>query len=81
MIINRYQIGAGARRRDVYAVCADATETGSEPKEIARFESLDIATAVMRYMRGDSLSEADEYRAKDAIKKVTAPAVESKDSH
>ena len=81
MIIDRYQIGAGKRKRDVYAVCADATETGSRPKEIARFDTLELATAAMRYMRGDSLSEDDTAAAKEAIKKVATPAVESKGSH
>ena len=81
MIINRYQIGTGKRKRDVFGVCADATETGDKPKEIARFDTLDIATAVMRYMRGDELTADDEARAKEAITKVATPAVESKGSH
>jgi hypothetical protein len=62
----------------MYAVCADAQETGDKLHEIARFDTLDVATAVLRYMRGDSLSEADEYRAKEAIKKASAQTVESK---
>ena len=57
-------------RKIIYAVCADAQETGDKLHEIARFDTLDVATAVLRYMRGDSLSEADEYRAKEAIKKA-----------
>ena len=38
-------------------------------------EKLELAAIVLRYLRGDSLSEADEYRAKEAIKKAdTVPA-------
>lgn len=77
MVIEKYNIGAHGKRT-VYAVCADVTETGDKLHEIARFDTLDVATAVLRYMRGDSLSEADEYRAKEAIKKAAAPTVESK---
>lgn len=86
MIINRYPVGTGKRKRDVYEVCADANETGSTPKAIARFDTLEIATAVMRYMRGDELALVDEAIAKEAIKnvdkkEVATPAVESKGSH
>lgn len=56
-----------------YAVCNDAAETGTEAREIARFNSLEIAAIVMRYLRGDSLTDTEEYRAKEAIKKVDAP--------
>lgn len=72
MVIEKLNLGAHGRKI-VYAVCADATETGDKLHEIARFDALDVATAVLRYMRGDSLSEADEYRAKEAIKKAAAP--------
>ena len=77
MVIERMDVGAHGRK-SYYAVCADAQETGDKLHEIARFDTLDVATAVLRYMRGDSLSEADEYRAKEAIKKASAPTVESK---
>ena len=77
MVIEKLHVGAHGRKI-IYAVCADQTETGDKPHEIARFDTLDVATAVLRYMRGDSLSEADEYRAKEAIKKADAPTVESK---
>ena len=74
MIIKKYHIGAHGKKT-VYAVCADQTETGDKLHEIARFNTLETATAVLRYMRGDSLSEADTYRAKEAIKKAdTLPA-------
>lgn len=80
MVIEKYNIGAHGKRT-VYAVCADVTETGDRLHEIARFDTLELATVVMRYMRGDSLSEADEIRAKEALKKVDAPTVESKRDH
>lgn len=74
MIIQKKHVGAHGRKI-IYAVCADATETGDRPHEVASFETLELATIVMRYMRGDSLSEADTYRAKEAITKAaTAPA-------
>ncbi len=72
MVIEKLHLGAHGRKV-FYAVCADATETGDKLHEIARFDTLDVATAVLRYMRGDSLSEADEYRAKEAIKKAATP--------
>ena len=69
MVIEKLHVGAHGSKI-IYAVCADQTETGDKLHEIARFNTLDVATAVLRYMRGDSLSEADEYRAKEAIKKA-----------
>lgn len=74
MVIEKYNIGAHGKRT-VYAVCADITETGDRLHEIARFDTLETATAVMRYMRGDTLSEDDTAAAKEAIRKAaTAPA-------
>lgn len=74
MVIDKLQIGAHGRKV-FYAVCADQTETGDKLHEICRFEKLETAVIVLRYMRGDSLSESDEYRAKEAIKKAdTVPA-------
>ena len=72
MIIDKLNIGAHTKTVK-YAVCADATETGDRPQEIARFDTLELATVVMRYMRGDSLSETDEYRAKEALKAADKP--------
>ena len=72
MIIDKLNIGAHSKTVK-YAVCADATETGDRPQEIARFDTLELATVVMRYMRGDSLSETDEYRAKEALKAADKP--------
>lgn len=77
MIVEKIHTGAHSRKI-VYAVCSDHTETGEKPHEIIRLDDLDTATAVMRYMRGDVLSIADESKAKEAIKKASVPTVESK---
>lgn len=76
MIIEKQRVGAHGKTT-IYTLCNSIADTGAErPEEIARFDKLE--TAVLRYMRGDSLSEADEYRAKEAIKKADAPTDESK---
>ena len=71
MIIEKKEVGAYGKKTK-YAVCADVTETGDKPREIIRVDTLELATIIMRYMRGDSLSEADEYRAHEAIRKADA---------
>ena len=75
MIIEKHRVGAHGRRA-IYPICNSMAETGeSRTDEIARFDTLELAAIVLRYLRGDSLSEADEYRAKEAIKKAdTVPA-------
>ncbi len=78
MIIEKQRIGAHGKTK-IYTLCNSIADTGAErPDEIARFDKLETAVIVLRYMRGDSLSEADEYRAKEAIKKADAPTDESK---
>ena len=72
MVIEKLHVGAHGSKI-IYAVCADQTETGDKLHEIARFDTLELATVVMRYMRGDSLSETDEYRAKEALKAADKP--------
>ena len=75
MIIEKHRVGAHGRKT-IYTICNNIAETGeSRTDEIARFDTLELAAIVLRYLRGDSLSEADEYRAKEAIKKAdTVPA-------
>lgn len=74
MVIEKLHLGAHSKTIK-YAVCADVQETGDRLHEIARFDTLETATAVLRYMRGDRLSEADTETAKEAIRKAaTAPA-------
>ena len=73
MVIEKLHVGVHGRKI-IYAVCADQTETGDKLHEICRFEKLETAVIVLRYMRGDSLSEADTLQAREAIKKAdTAP--------
>ena len=72
MVIEKLHVGAHGSKI-IYAVCADQTETGDKLHEIARFDTLELATVVMRYMRGDSLSDDDEQRAKEAIKAIDKP--------
>ena len=70
MIIEKHRVGAHGRKT-IYTICNSIAETGeSRTDEIARFDTLELAAIVLRYLRGDSLSEADEYRAKAAITKA-----------
>ena len=75
MIIEKHRVGAHGRKI-IYTVCNSIADTGEiRTEEIVRFDTLELAAIVLRYLRGDSLSEADEYRAKEAIKKAdTVPA-------
>lgn len=71
MIIEKQRVGAHGKTT-IYTLCNSIADTGAErPEEIARFDKLETAVIVLRYMRGDSLSESEEYRAKEAIKKRT----------
>jgi hypothetical protein len=75
MIIEKQRIGAHGHTT-IYRLCNSIADTGAErTDEIARFDTLETAAIVLRYLRGDSLSEADTAAAKEAIKKAdTAPA-------
>lgn len=75
MIIERHRVGAH-QRKTIYAICNSIADTGeSRTDEIARFDTLETAAIVLRYLRGDGLSEADTAAAKEALKKAdTAPA-------
>lgn len=80
MIIEKMNIGAHGRKT-VYAICADVTETGDKLHEITRFDRLETASIVLKYLRGDQISKTDEKAAKEAIKKASAPTDESKRTH
>lgn len=57
-----------SKGKSVYAVCNDNRETGGcGVHEIIRFDKLELAVIVMRYISGAPLSESNEYRAKEAI--------------
>lgn len=74
MYIDKYEIGTGKKRCNVYGLHYSADETGTDnTREIARFETLELATFVMKYMRGDVMSIEEEQAAKEAIKKVDMP--------
>lgn len=75
MIIEKHRTGAH-QRKTIYTLCNSIADTGADrTEEIARFDTLEMAVIVLRYINGDELSEADTYRAKEAIKKAdTAPA-------
>lgn len=78
MIIEKQRIGAHGKTT-IYTLCNSIADTGAErPEEIARFDKLETAVIVLRYMRGDSLSESEEYRAKEAIKKRTRPPTKAR---
>lgn len=70
MIITKDMVGAyGNTTR--YTIRNSITDTGASAADaIAWFDTLELATAVMRYMRGDSLSEDVEKRAIQAIRNV-----------
>ena len=77
--INSQRRQKGHVKMIIDTLCNSIADTGAErPEEIARFDKLETAVIVLRYMRGDSLSESEEYRAKEAIKKADAPTDESK---
>ena len=77
MIIDKRQIGAHGRKT-VYVICADIAETGDKLHDIARFDTLETASIVLKYLHGDKMSETDTNAAKAAIKKADAPTDESK---
>lgn len=73
MIIEKQRVDAHGHTT-IYRLCNSIADTGADrPDEIARFDKLETAVIVLRYMRGDNLTESEEYRAKEAIKKADAP--------
>ena len=73
MIIEKQRIGAHGKTT-IYTLCNSIADTGAErPEEIARFDKLETAVIVLRYMRGDTLDETQTYRATEALKKIDAP--------
>ena len=78
MIIEKKSIGAYGKKT-VYAVCTEPAENGDKtPHTIARFNTLETASIVLKYLHGDKMSETDTNAAKAAIKKADAPTDESK---
>ncbi|MBQ6012063.1 MAG: hypothetical protein IJL23_02985 [Alphaproteobacteria bacterium] len=69
MMIQRYNIGAHGRHT-VYAICYDTGRKDNVYDELARFDTLETATNVLRYIRGDILTREQIADAVQAIRKI-----------
>ena len=67
MTIIRYNIGAHDKHT-VYAICNECKEGRTE--ELARFDTLETATNVLRYIRGDVLTREQIADAIQAIRSI-----------
>ena len=71
MIITRYTIGTGKNRRSVYAICTTPQENGSSrPEEVTRFDTMEAAALVLRYLTGAALDAEDTARAREILRTV-----------
>lgn len=71
MIITRYTIGTGKNRRSVYAICTTPQENGSSrPEEVTRFDTMEAAALVLRYLTGAALDAEDAARAREILRTV-----------
>lgn len=71
MIITCYTIGAGKKRSKVYAICTTPAENGSSrPEEITRFDTMEAAALVLRYLTGAALEAEDAARAREILRTV-----------
>ena len=50
----------------------------SSSSELARYDTLDEASLVLRYLTGANMTADDAAEAREAIKKADAPAVQTK---
>ena len=74
MIIVKRVNGIGKNKSITYDICNSVVDTDdNSPDVIISLKTLELAVIVMRYMNGHSLSDNDEYRAKEALKKAAAP--------
>lgn len=69
MMIQRYNIGTHGRHT-VYAICYDTGRKDNVFDELARFDTLETATNVLRYIRGDILTREQIADAVQAIRKI-----------
>ena len=69
MMIQRHNIGAHGKHT-VYAICYDTGRKDSVFEELARFDTLETATNVLRYIRGDILTREQIADAVQAIRKI-----------
>ena len=71
MIIERHTIGAGRKSKNVYGICTTPAENGSDrPLEIARFQTLEQAALVLRYMAGGDLNQDEAEFARVAMRQA-----------
>lgn len=73
MIIKTYSIGAGKRRSRVYAICTTPAENGSSsPEEITRFDTMEAAALILRYLSGAELENSEAHRAREIMTQADA---------
>lgn len=71
MIISAHTIGTGKRRSRVYAICTTPQENGSSrPEEVTRFDTMEAAALVLRYLTGAALDAEDTARAREILRTV-----------
>ena len=71
MIISAHTIGAGKKRSKVYAICTTPAENGSSrPEEVTRFDTMEAAALVLRYLTGAALDAEDTARAREILRTV-----------
>ena len=69
MMIQRLRIGAHGKKT-VYALCNETVNKGSCNDELCRFDTLETATNVLRYIRGDIQTREQIADAIQAIKNI-----------
>ena len=68
MIIERHTVGCGKRSQYRYSISNTPQESGKGyAEEVARFESLEIAALVFRYLNGVTLTTEDTGRVITAL--------------
>lgn len=71
MIITAHTIGTGKRCRRVFAICTTPQENGSSrPEEITRFDTMEAAALVLRYLTGAALDAEDTARAREILRSI-----------
>ena len=69
MIITTKTIGTGKNRRSVYVICTTPQENGSSrPEEITRFDTMEAAALVLRYLTGAALDAEDAARVREILR-------------
>lgn len=69
MTIRRLNIGAHGKHT-VYAICTERKDNTNMYDELARFDTLETATNVLRYIRGDVLTREQIADAIQAIRSI-----------